>query len=390
MDVNERTRYLTHRHSFPPYNARRTGVNVADLGPLTVMSIDSSNTSITSSSSSQDIEEIQCCSSSYYRHDPNEYSMWMHESILISPLTEDNLKIHTEMHYSPSSTKFGWIESFVESQIEILILEAELERRRWADIRSLIPLDTQSLDDGVIQDTFPIAENDQPNTSSCKRQRKKSHWLRSLIHRKPRSDRPSPPPVAGSTRLEKRPSMGSFDQYQQEKARLIQYGLCGFPRSKRSSDNTTSSSTQHSLASLLFAEACQQTMVTEWPSSPSPPTTPKRDSGISLFAALSSSASLRWSRRCRRYNETSKHGGSSSSSSSLSSTSQFLAIRYPKLVRMHALRAAAIQILSTNAKHAHYATSHACCCVNEPYQYNHYLSSYSVTQPPLTFHPYSA
>ncbi|KAG0180292.1 hypothetical protein DFQ28_001447 [Apophysomyces sp. BC1034] len=269
---------MKNSYSFPPY------------APRILHAEASASSSATSFSDFLELEE-QESSNSFCPHVP-QFEL---SSLCAIPLTEENLQIHTNTY--SSATKTHYIETFVESQVTVLEREKKLEQRRRAEIRSMIPLDTEQLDEHIIQENVV----------------KPRRWLHKLV---PRS-------FAGCKKKRRTVNALSYEQYQQEKTSMIHYGLHGLSNANLA--YALCGAQQH-LASLLFP-----TM--------NPPQSPKRDSGITLLAkppSLSINSTQSKSRGVRRW----------SLSSRKKLDSEFLALRYPKMVRMQALREAAIQILS--------------------------------------------
>ncbi|KAG2217403.1 hypothetical protein INT45_005893 [Circinella minor] len=73
-----------------------------------------------------------------------------HIEPFISSLTEANLKFHTNSYSNSKETRKFYVDSYVETQANVIQLETKLQRRRRAEIRSLVPLDILSLSDEVI------------------------------------------------------------------------------------------------------------------------------------------------------------------------------------------------------------------------------------------------
>ncbi|KAI9484386.1 hypothetical protein BDB00DRAFT_878915 [Zychaea mexicana] len=83
----------------------------------------------------------------------------------VSPLTETNLKYHTESFPANQEARQFYIESYVETQANVVQLENKLQRRRRAEIRSLVPLDTLSTYDELIAQHSVIQPHQQQQTT---------------------------------------------------------------------------------------------------------------------------------------------------------------------------------------------------------------------------------
>ncbi|KAI9498776.1 hypothetical protein BDB00DRAFT_867392 [Zychaea mexicana] len=292
-----------------------------------------------------------------------------------SLLTEANLKEHTTLTAYGRESRHRRVKCYVDSQMQLLRLEAELERRRRMEIRSLVPLDTHSYDQDVIlsandyNDDHPFENNDDDDKNSNNsnhsedihnQQRRKSSSKLSSFSRVRRwfSLRKSPSSALRSNRgaeqqqqldKNKKKYTISFEQYQQEKAALVGQGLNGL-----SNQNIARALGAGGLASLVFSpspspadESQITSVITTTASQQQQHNHQKRDSGVSLFSR-----------------STSKKGGSGSgdrqmvpgqqqqqqhnSHSGISRSNSFVTARYPKMIHLKALRGAAIQALSSD------------------------------------------
>ncbi|CAO3584315.1 unnamed protein product [Absidia cylindrospora] len=70
----------------------------------------------------------------------------------ISPLTETNLDYHKSTFCSSFEAKQHHVDSFIQNQKALLEQEHHLQRKTMAEIQSLIPLDTRSLDEELVLD----------------------------------------------------------------------------------------------------------------------------------------------------------------------------------------------------------------------------------------------
>lgn len=135
----------------------------------------------------------------------------------------------------------------------MLKLEIEMQRQRRAEIRSLIPLDTRSINDEVIQDDenetpLNVAQNqstfnaESSSPSPEKKRKNKKRWYKFFTRLiggyhekkpKPSSSKPitNPPPAAAvdsSTRRARYTSWApgmTYEQYTQSKNELIESGM---------------------------------------------------------------------------------------------------------------------------------------------------------------------
>lgn len=266
------------------------------------------------------------------------------------------------------------VEQFVKVQNNMLQLEVELQRRRRAEISSLVPLDTSSISEEIIQDDF-LSDQQQlqrQQQEEGKPAKKKRKWFR-LIGRWLRSgkDKPAqtkqfqelqhpdqqspirtsavshsatvPIPVSHSTTS---PSRGrrarhtswapgaSLDQYRHQKQTLIYEGIHGLTNA-----NIARALGEGRAASAIFL--------------PHRSCSIKRDSAVFVQPSRSSqqqqptqeqqqrrrSLSMRFAPQLGSLRE---EGGSPNLKPSI------VAYRYPKMVSRQALRDAAIQVLSSD------------------------------------------
>ncbi|ORZ15586.1 hypothetical protein BCR42DRAFT_415496, partial [Absidia repens] len=91
----------------------------------------------------------------------------------ISPLTETNLDYHKSTFCSSFEAKQHHVDSFIQNQKALLEQEHELQRKTKAEIQSLIPLNTRSLDEELVLDDSQQQWTDllysSPATTSRKR-----------------------------------------------------------------------------------------------------------------------------------------------------------------------------------------------------------------------------
>ncbi|KAG0166167.1 hypothetical protein DFQ28_007657 [Apophysomyces sp. BC1034] len=259
------------------------------------------------------------------------------------------------------------------------------------------PEETNQITPGTPPEPLPIADSPAPKSTKSKRKwlfRALSRWIHNGNNKVERREEESqvsaettatPTPVqqieATTTTTTEIPrshnpidtnkvarhtswSAGTtFEQYKKEKAAIIRRGLCGLSNANIA---RALGSEQKSLTSMLFLPTpSPDASAVSDDRSPSSPAVPKRDSGISFFAALtspskpthspaitdSSSVSSVHGRRLS-VSSTRHHRGSLRFSPRLSilreEDDDFIAFRYPKMVRMQALRDAAIQVLSSD------------------------------------------
>lgn len=210
------------------------------------------------------------------------------------PLTEENLKQHTLKSSLGREGRHRRVKYYIESQIRLLRLQADLEGRRMAEMRSLVPLDTPSLEDEVIvlEDDCDLALqqsdeiNDHTKSSPHQQQRRKKRlsdarqWVMQHIFKRNSSTKknneddhnadhetssPAPRRPVSITVQPHHHEDGilendhtrilSYEQYQHEKRALIGQGLSGLsnPNIARALGVPVDDQHQASLASLLFS-----------------------------------------------------------------------------------------------------------------------------------------
>ena len=300
----------------------------------------------------------------------------------------------------------------MDSQVQLLRLEAELERRRRKEIQSLVPLDTPTYDQDVIllsngginHDDYDFNNHEyinahidhrhhdgmdtiQTHNNSNNIQRKKSkrgslrlvrRWF--SLSKKASSSSDSAAldrdnnkeqrdnmitTKSSASKKNKKPHTISFEQYQQDKAILVGQGL-----NRLSNQNIARALGAGGLASVVFtpppspATFINTTMqqgnyddsqITSTSASQQQQQQhhQKRDSGVSLFSKSTSK---------KEYQQQQLP------SSQLSQNSSFVSARYPKMIHLKALRGAAIQALSSDfslgEESVYYCSSDLpnCCC----------------------------
>lgn len=268
-----------------------------------------------------------------------------------------------------------------------------MQRQRKAEVRSLIPLDTRSINDEVIQDEnetpLTVAQNGYesmvPNSPQLVKKRSRKKWYkfftRLIGHGSKKSkavNKPMTSPAANanagadadSSRRARHVSWAPgmiYEQYKQSKNEMIERGMFGL-----SNRNIAKALGGDKAVSMIFLppeaheqeqqrqnqqqQPQRQQSLTQSHRSNSR----KRDSGISLFAAFSSS-----SRQSRKRfstlsvsNRRSINIGFSPQLGALEEEDssnpiqrdhqEFMAFRYPRMVRRQTLRDAAIRLLSSD------------------------------------------
>ncbi|KAI8147042.1 hypothetical protein BJV82DRAFT_710348 [Fennellomyces sp. T-0311] len=239
-----------------------------------------------------------------------------------NPLTEANLKTHTAKTAYGRESRHRRVQTYVESQLQLLRLEAELERRRRMEIQSLVPLDTPTYEQDVI---ITAAENNDKRTK---------RWFRWFSKRQA--------PEEASIQ---RNSIATFEQYQEDKAHLVGQGLYGL-----SNRNIARALGAGGLASLIFSpppSPADDSQITSTSTSHQ-----KRDSGVSFFGALSS--------------KSSKKSRAEPLTRSKSISAGFVTARYPKMIHLKTLRGAAIQALSSDFSLGEESVPEYCCSPDLP------------------------
>ncbi|KAG2225534.1 hypothetical protein INT45_010361 [Circinella minor] len=318
---------------------------------------------------------------------------------VISPLTENNLKEHTIKTVYGRESRHRRVKSYVVSQVQLLQLEAELERRRRKEIQSLVPLDIHSYDQDVIllsngknnyddcdfnnnhgytdsnishrhrdgMDTVQTNNNHNHNNIQRKKTKRGSlklvrRWFSlskkpssssssssfALDHRNNNKEQEDNTMIAASPlKKNKKPHNISFEQYQQDKATLVGQGLNGL-----SNQNIARALGAGGLASVVFTP------------SPSPATFINNSTvqqGTYNDSQITSTSTSAIQKQQQQHHQKRDSGVSLFSkstskkeyqqqinSSQLSHSSSFVSARYPKMIHLKALRGAAIQALSSD------------------------------------------
>ncbi|KAI8143208.1 hypothetical protein BJV82DRAFT_611798 [Fennellomyces sp. T-0311] len=227
------------------------------------------------------------------------------------------------------------IESYVESQANVVQLEAELQRRRRAEIRSLVPLDTVSTSDEVIVQLPEPAEDAGQQEEKKKKKRRKWYQFRNPF-KKPREGQETVTTATTTTTtttahiIPQRnswaaPDPSSYQHYQTEKLEIMHEGLCGLNNVNiiraLGGDRPTTTSM------VLLPSQQQQEL--------------KRDSGVSF--ASQKSRRKRFSVRLGALREDDQE-----QQQQPPSPSTLIGVRYPRMIHRQTLRDAAIHVLSSD------------------------------------------
>ncbi|KAI9316669.1 hypothetical protein BX666DRAFT_182673 [Dichotomocladium elegans] len=375
---------LPHRHSFPPSttDAAAASTEVGDnqhhnggfwRPPGIFIATRSYHRSSSPSSHFSEIEEIGSSSphlalaSSTVAPDLRPLAASAESSIepYVSPLTEANLKHHTDS-YLPCENKdvrHQSISTYVETQACVLQLEAEMHRQQLDEIRSLVPLDTRSFEEEVIQDvpgnddTLAAESRTADMDGTLKKKRRK--WTFFRLFQKEKKHEETSKASFLTDQKQQQPSERRVSHYHQETLDVVFQGMAHGLNNK----NIARALGCEHIAMKLFSRPTVAYQVDG--SNNNNNNHPRRDSGISVstFKKRKHRTSMRFAPRLGRVKEAIDEQGEAEDfvarqAASLLPTDRLIGYRYPRMVRRDILRVAAIQLLSSDISFYGSTTDH--------------------------------
>ncbi|CAO3600378.1 unnamed protein product [Absidia cylindrospora] len=134
-------------------SSTKTPYTMSSSASITPQQVEPSMTIKTKSSFSE-IEQLvdPHHTSKNYSYGTSQLQLNKQTEPFVSPLTETNLNYHKSTFPPSREAKQRYVDFFIQNQKALLEQELDLQRRTKAEIQSMIPLDTKSIDEELVRD----------------------------------------------------------------------------------------------------------------------------------------------------------------------------------------------------------------------------------------------